>query len=446
MQTTLFQPDSYFNPKWYIFKETPLGRVYQSIPWQELSACLPAENDGPGAPRWFSNSGMLGLMFLKAYLCLSDEKLIERFNTDWSLQMFCGKLLEINEQIRDKAILSRIRTYVSEHADWQEIQKVLMSHWKQDMNNTHVLLMDASCYESHVRYPTDVKLLWECTQWVFEKQLFRWCKHLNIKRPRSKYQEQQRKQLTYARKKRKGSSLSNRRKKALLYLLEKGLGQLQEVLNSAGMPLLNAQERSYLKTIRKVLLQQQWMEMNPGKSAKDRIVSLPKPYVRPIIRGKENKRVEFGMKAHVLQTDGICFIDTMSFKSFNECKRLKISTVKHRLLFGKLHELGADNIYPTNENRRYVTSKKIFTCFPKKGPKTEKKEDRGRRRDISIQRATAMEGSFGNHKQHYGANKIKARGEKREKLWVFFAVMTANAVNISKRKEQKSTPLFKQAA
>jgi len=101
---------------------------------------------------------MFGLMFLKSYLNLSDEKLIERFNTDWALQLFCGKLLEDNQKIKDKAIVSRIRTYVGEHADWQQLQDVLINHWKRDMNNTHVLLMDATCYESYVRFPTDVKL------------------------------------------------------------------------------------------------------------------------------------------------------------------------------------------------------------------------------------------------------------------------------------------------
>lgn len=446
MQTTLFQPEEYINPKWYIFKETPLGKIYQSLPWEELSTCLPEENDGPGAPRWFSNRGMLGLMFLKAYLSISDEKLIERFNTDWSLQLFCGKLLGDDEQIRDKAILSRIRTYVAENSDWQQIQKVLLNHWKQDMDNPHVLLMDATCYESYVRYPTDVKLLWECCHWVFDKQLFRWCKLLGKKRPRSKYNEQRLKQLTYARRRKKSNKLARKRKKSLLYLLEKGLGQLQEVLNAAGMPLLNQAERAYLKTIRKVLQQQKWMEENPGKSAKDRIVSLAKPYVRPIVRGKENKRVEFGMKVHMLQVGGICFIDTMDFKAFNECKRLKISTLKHKQLFGSLHQLGADRIYATNENRRYITSKQIFSCFPKKGPKTESKEEKKLRSLISAQRATVMEGSFGDHKLHYGAAKVKARGEKRERLWIFFATMTANAVKISKRKEEQSWPPLKQAA
>lgn len=446
MQKELFQSDLYFNAKWYLFKETPLGEMYHSIPWQELAACLPCENEGPGAPRWFSNKGMLGLMFLKAYLSISDEKLVERFNTDWSLQLFCGKLLRDDEQIRDKAIVSRIRTYISEHSDWQQIQQVLIKKWKQDMDHTHVLLMDATCYESYIRYPTDVKLLWESCQWVFEKQLFRWCRFLGIKRPRSKYNEQKRKQLSYARRRKKSHKLDRKRKKALLYLLEKGLGQLQEVLNAAGIPLLNQKERSYLKTIRKVLVQQQWMEENPGKSVKDRIVSLPKPYVRPILRGKENKRVEFGMKVHMLQTDGICFIDTMDFKAFNECKRLKISTLKHKQLFGRLYQIGADRIYATNENRRFITSKKLFSCFPKKGPKTETKEERKLRNLISTQRATVMEGSFGDHKQHYGAGTVKAKGEKREKLWVLFATMTANAIKISKRKGQESSPPLQQAA
>ena len=58
-----------------------------------------------------------------------------------------------------------------------------------------------------------------------------------------------------------------------------------------------------------------------------------------------------------------------------------------------------------------------------------------------------MEGSFGNHKQHYGAAKVKARGEKREKIWIFFATMTANAVKMSKKKEQQQfSPPLRQAA
>ncbi len=151
------------------------------------------------------------------------------------------------------------------------------------------------------------------------------------------------------------------------------------------------------------------------------------------------------MKVHMLQIDGICMIDTMDFNAFNEGTRLKISTLKHKKSFGHLHQLGADRIYATNANRRYLTGKKIFTCFPKKGPKTETKAEKDLRSMISTQRATIMEGSFGTHKTAYGLNKVKAKGARREKLWVFFGVMTANAVKISRRKLQERPPLLQAA-
>jgi transposase, IS5 family len=430
----LFQPQDYLTPKWYLFKNSKLGNIYDSIPWDQLSACLPKKNKGPGAPSWFSPQGMFGLMFLKAYLNLSDEKLIERFNTDWSLQLFCNKLLNDHQRIKDKAILSRIRTYMADHTDWQQLQEVLIHHWKTDMNNTHVLLMDATCYESYIRFPTDVKLLWESCHWVFEKQLYRWCKILGIKRPRSKYIDQKRKQLSYDRSRKKTYKAGRKRKKSLIYLLSKGLEQLQCLFNENPQIQLHLHERTYLKTIKKVLEQQQFLQQHPAKELKNRIVSLPKPYVRPIVRGKETKRVEFGMKAHLLQVDGICFIDTMEFSAFNESTRLKLSSLKHRSIFGSLHQLGADRIYATNKNRKYLTEKEVFTCFPKKGPKVNNPAESQLRKLISSQRATAMEGSFGVHKTAYGLNKIKVKGQQREMIHVFFAVMMANAVKISKRK------------
>jgi hypothetical protein len=434
MQKELFQLSDYITPKWYNFKNSPLGRVYDSIPWDQLSELLPQENRGPGAPRWFSSAGMFALMFLKAYLKISDQKLIERFNTDWSLQLFCGKYLKDDQRIRDNSIVSRTRSYLAEHVDLFQLQDLLINHWKRDMNNTHVLLMDATCYESYLRFPTDVKLLWESCQWVYEKQIFKWCRRLSVKRPRSKYREQKWKQRDYDRRRRKTHRQGLKRKRSLIYLLDKGLNQLQELLNKYSDIHLSSHERQYIRTIRKVLEQQTFLLTHQAKELKGRIVSLPRPYIRPIVRGKENKRVEFGMKVHMLQVDGICMIDKMDFNAFNESTRLRFSVLKHKSLFGHCNQLGADRIYATNANRRYATDHKIFTSFPKKGPKTDLPQEIKLRKILSSARATIMEGSFGTHKQHYGLDRIKAKGAKREMLWAFFSVLTSNAVLIGKRR------------
>ena len=80
----------------------------------------------------------------------------------------------------------------------------------------------------------------------------------------------------------------------------------------------------------------------------------------------------------------------------------------------------------------------------RKGKAGKDEEQRSKIRSIlSTGRATRMEGSFGNEKNHYGLNRIKARTEKTEILWIFFGIHTANAVNIAKRKQKLK---IKQAA
>lgn len=145
------------------------------------------------------------------------------------------------------------------------------------------------------------------------------------------------------------------------------------------------------------------------------------------------------------QVDGICLFDKMDFNVFNESTRLKPSMAKHKSIFGNLHQLDADRIYATNANRKYLTGEKIFACFPCKGPKTERPEEKTLRSIIANQRATVMEGAFGTHKTAYGLSKVKAKGQKNEMLWVFFGMMTANAVKLSKRAASES-PSLQEAA
>jgi IS5 family transposase len=54
-------------------------------------------------------------------------------------------------------------------------------------------------------------------------------------------------------------------------------------------------------------------------------------------------------------------------------------------------------------------------------------------------RSTVLEGSFGNEKNHYMMDKIKARTQQTEKVWIFFSLLTSNAKQIAKRMEERST-------
>jgi|TARA_B100000315_G_C14530907_1_gene566110 hypothetical protein len=435
-EISFISPQREFSLYWNSFLESELGKIYQVIPWKELAKQLKLKEPRRGRAANFSPQGKLALMFLKAYTGLSDRKLIEHLNGSIQYQMFCGIFLG-PEKLPDFKIVSRIRTELSRKLHVSTIQHILAKAWKPYIQNPNVVMEDATCYESYIRYPTNVKLLWESVDWM-HGQMKLTCKYLKIPVPRTKYLEQKDKYFAYMRMRKKPWKATIKRTRSLLYLLNK-LIELQEKIEDQKRSRIRFPEKYYTRkrVIRKVLSQQKQIFLTK-KSVPDRIVSIAKSYVRPIVRGKEVKSVEFGAKVNMIQFDGINFIEHLSFKPFNEGTRLINSVWYSRTLFGKITHLSADDIYATNANRTYCSNQKITTNFKRKG-RAGKHEDHRQimAMELRKERATRMEGSFGTEKQHYSLDKIKARTELNEILWIFFGVHTANAVRIAKRMAQE---------
>lgn len=191
-----------------------------------------------------------------------------------------------------------------------------------------------------------------------------------------------------------------------------------------------------LKTIEKIYAQQHQRAYGKAdEKIKDRIVSLYKPYVRPIVRGKEVKPVEFGAKVNKLEVDGIGFIEHLSFDNFNETTRFSSGIYLQRKLFGKCTHQSAGAIYATNKNRKYAPSQRIQTNFYSQ-----------RKRESSIHRAIqtgenyskytpqhCLGRKFWQRKNHYLLQKSRARIQSTDICWIFFGIMTANASIIAKR-------------
>lgn len=441
-EPTLFPNDSLYCNRYLKFLETEFGQLYQSIPFEELGELLPERKTNVGAKSWLKPTGFFALMFLKHYTNLSDKQLINHLNTNWAMQYFCGIQFREDEMIKDKGLPSRIRGFIAEHVEISDVQRVLVDNWKGDMENLHVQLNDATAYESYIKFPTDVKLLWDSTYWVYET-LHALHKALGLRRPRSRYNDHKIEQLSYQKKRKKTYKETRRRKRALLCLLKKGIGLLSQILKIAEEHGIFIKEKHEIQFIyiKEIYRQQQYMFDNKTNQVANRIVSLFKPYLRPIVRGKENKRIEFGAKVTMAQVDGINFIDKLSFDAYNEAKELKNSILEHRQRFGKLSQIGIDQIYGTNENRKYMKENNIFHSLVRKGrPSKHEVHEKILRSELGKERSTVLEGSFGNEKNHYGLRKIKARTEPTEIIWILFGVMTANAVKIAKCKAKKKRP------
>ena len=435
-------PEENFSCIYAQFLTTNLGKIYQAVPWRDLVNTFELEEEAKGPQCIFSPQGKLALMILKHYACCSDERLIEQLNANVHYQIFCDILLSSQETIKSFKIASQIRCELAGKLDIKKSQKCLASHWLPYINEPGHATTDATCYESELRYPTDQKLLWECVEWT-HGQMKLMCKMLNIRLPRTKYIKWKPRYFSYSRKRRKPAKEKRILTRGLLNLLQKLNLELYNIeqTHSIEMPEKYFNRRA---DINKVYLQQ-YRLFATGEAPQDRIVSIAKNYIRPIVRGKETKKVEFGAKVNKIQIDGISFIEHLSFNAFNEGTHFKSSVwLAQELTYTKLTVMGADAIYATNANRKFASSNGIRTDFCRKGRAGKHEAQRKQLAAmVTKERASRLEGSFGKEKEHYHLKKIKARTKKTEVLWIFFGIHTANALEIGRRMEKEKR---KQAA
>ena len=90
------------------------------------------------------------------------------------------------------------------------------------------------------------------------------------------------------------------------------------------------------------------------------------------------------------------------------------------------------NLFKSGDSRESIPNR-IETSFTQKGRTGKNEVKNATKRELARVRATAMEGSFGTQKEHYGLRKIAARIKSTEIMLIFFGIHTANVVNLARR-------------
>lgn len=160
-----------------------------------------------------------------------------------------------------------------------------------------------------------------------------------------------------------------------------------------------------------VYRQQLWMYENESRRIEDRIVSITQPHIRPIVRGKAGKPVEFGAKLSVSCFDNYVFLSRLSWDNYNESGDFKTQIEEYKLLTGYYPlSVHVDRIYRTRENRGWCKQRGIRISGQPLGrpPKNLSKEIKKQGRDDERFR-NAIEGKFGQAKRRYGLNRIMSK-------------------------------------
>jgi transposase, IS5 family len=457
-QLQLFAPQTGLTPGYIKFMSSELGQLWQKIPFDALSAQIEKSvlQQGAHIPSWgwFSIKSGIAAQVLKSYYNgISDKKLLDKINIHKEVQWFCFCSLGESEVIKDKNLLWRWREFIGRYLAVDSLNVVQIMAWKESLEHPHFRMTDATAYEVKIAYPTDVKLLWSACEWVYELMPIL-SKRLGLPSPKPlyrHYEEQRPRQRQYEKSRRKTHVQTQSRKRQLLYWLDKGIELLKplwdtyqkayEVRLMSGLLRLKPQQIKRFETIQRLNDQQKALFDDPNADVGGRIVSLQQSHIRPIVRGKELKKVEFGPKVNMLRVGSINLIEKYSFDNFNEGTCFQSAATIYSELTGECHQMGADGIYATNANRKFATKNNIATCFKNKGrlPTNEdkKKEKIKSAQTIHILRATHMEGSFGNEKEHYDLAKIKSKTPDTQKACLFCAILTANAMTLITKEKAK---------
>ena len=166
-----------------------------------------------------------------------------------------------------------------------------------------------------------------------------------------------------------------------------------------------------LLVVTEVYRQQLWMYENESNRIDDRIVSIAQPHIRPIIRGKAGKTVEFGAKLSVSCFDNYVFLDHLSWDNFNESGDFQDQIEAYKNFTGYYpSSVHVDKIYRTKANRKFCKQRGIRISGSPLGrpPKNVSKSTKKQAQDDERFR-NAIEGKFGQAKRRYGLNCIMTK-------------------------------------
>lgn len=313
------------------------------LPWDELANIYYRSLSlGMGAPAKDARL-VIGALIIKHTLGLDDRETIETIRENMYMQYFLGLCEYTYYNVFDRSLFTTLRYRMGEDkfdAMTCELIKIVdasrhsqnktKSHEgtqeettpeqsKELQKNQRKLLLNATVADQMIVFPTDFGLISNSRQ-ESERIIDIICDALNIEKPRTYRRNARKAYLDLAKKKRKTKKEIRKGIGKQLHFLRRNIKTIHRLLDKAEKyPFpLDTRDQKIFFVIQHIFDQQMAMHRNKSHSTDDRIVNIYQPYVRPIVRGKDNAQVEFGATIGVSQVDGFSRINTLSWDAYNE--------------------------------------------------------------------------------------------------------------------------------
>lgn len=438
------------NNRWVI-----LSKV---IPWDKFAELyyknFPSQR---GAPTKDARM-VLGVVIIKHMLKLDDIGVIEIIQENPYMQYFLGLKGFTQKPVFDPSLLvyirKRIDLNVFESLTDELIRKGLKitpvskkeptgdddtdSSSVEEPKNKGRLQLDATVADAAIKFPTDLDLLND-SRVKAESLIDHLCVELGVKEKPRTYRKVARKEYLHVSKmKRKPDKVLRRGLRLQINYLKRDVGILTSLLNQVkeGHIPFDKHQYKYFFVIQEVLRQQEAMFKAKTNSSEDRIVSIHQPHVRPIVRGKAKARVEFGAKINVSLQSGYARIDRAEWNAFNEGCDLPMQVERYKTLTGHYPELvQVDKIYLNRTNRAWLKERNIrHTGDPlgRKPVKNVKSYYTKRKERREAAERNQIEGKFGQGKNGYNLNRIRAKLSSTSMSWIAAIIFVMNLIRYTR--------------
>lgn len=446
-------------------------KLSKLLPWDKMVAQYQNQFKSTEGRQPLNGRIVIGAVIIKHMLKLSDRETVQQIQENVFMQFFLGYSSFTNEAPFDASLFVDIRQRLSLEVI-NSINEIIIAHHfdsavsatgsvavtgdkekpgagsipvstdaanttafsgsdhQQPVTHKGKLLMDATVAPQNITFPTDLKLLnaarkksEELIDMLYNKVL-----HGDVK-PRT-YRNLARKEfLDTAKKKNKTVKQLYKANGKQLRFLKRNLAHIDILLKAYPHFPLRYQYLKYLMVLHTVYDQQYQMHSTHTNRIDDRIVNIHQPHVRPIKRGKDGKKVEFGCKLQVSLSDGFSLIDKLSWDNFNEGSCLKESVTLYRQRFGYYPKIVlADKIYCTRENRKSLKEWGIeLRAKPLGRPAASALSNQ-----VSPGERNPIEGKFGQAKAGYNMECIKAKLLSTSESWIASIILVLNLVNLTR--------------
>jgi len=409
-------------------------KILNLIPWERLESKYQSYFSDKGRPAKDCRL-VIGILLLKHMTGLSDDEIVKQVSENPYMQAFCGLENFVTSPLLNSSSLSKIRKRLSNKYFKELEQETYHVLIEQKIIKGRGMLIDATVFPEYIRYPTDPGLMNEAREWVVKK-IKTLGNSLGVK-ARTYYRKAHKEYLNFSKKKNKSRKVIRRIKKSLLQYLRRNINQMEYLVEKAKKHGINIEQKvlDRFKVVRTVYDQQLQMYRQKINSIENRIVSLHRPWTRPIVRGKSgNKAVEFGPKAAISHIDGFAFLNHLSSDNFSEAKHVESHVKQFEGLFGKKPKyVVGDKLYGNRDNRKFVKEQEIRDAFQPLGRRNLKHDSSKRWRKQKQRERNRIEGIFGHAKNHFSLDKIKYYIEDGPEIWISLGLLSMNLKTAVKR-------------